>query len=269
MPPIQVYSASPINASKASGVTPQTQVSEGSNERQETSEAASTAAGPLTSSISGGQQAAGLAARPGAGPSLPLQTGMPQSNNYLPAYPTPTVDEGSSRFENPNPPAPQPGAVPVPPSRERQIPPPPKAGESAAAELQRRAQAATTAPPHLPPQMAYQPPTATQPIQGRSSTTTTPATHAGGPYPTSLQDTNPNAGYANPPGYQQGAGTSGFNHYQGQGNDYGGSQNSSHWSSAGGDEQPGVWDTARKWASAAGESLAAAESEVWKKINKG
>ena len=29
-----------------------------------------------------------------------------------------------------------------------------------------------------------------------------------------------------------------------------------------------VWDTAKKWAASAGESLAAAEQEVWKRINK-
>lgn len=29
-----------------------------------------------------------------------------------------------------------------------------------------------------------------------------------------------------------------------------------------------VWGTAKKWASAAGDSLAKAENEVWKRINK-
>jgi hypothetical protein len=36
----------------------------------------------------------------------------------------------------------------------------------------------------------------------------------------------------------------------------------------GDDEGEGVWSAAKKWASAAGESLAAAEHEVWKRINK-
>jgi hypothetical protein len=36
-----------------------------------------------------------------------------------------------------------------------------------------------------------------------------------------------------------------------------------------GDEDgDGVWQAAKKWASAAGDSLAAAEHEVWKRINK-
>jgi hypothetical protein len=29
-----------------------------------------------------------------------------------------------------------------------------------------------------------------------------------------------------------------------------------------------VWDTAKKWAASAGDSIAAAENEVWKRINK-
>ena len=38
--------------------------------------------------------------------------------------------------------------------------------------------------------------------------------------------------------------------------------------STAGDEDDGVWDTAKKWAVAAGEGLAAAENEVWRRINK-
>jgi len=33
-------------------------------------------------------------------------------------------------------------------------------------------------------------------------------------------------------------------------------------------ESEGIWNTAKKWASDAGEKLASAESEVWKRINK-
>jgi hypothetical protein len=36
----------------------------------------------------------------------------------------------------------------------------------------------------------------------------------------------------------------------------------------GDNDEEGVWSAAKKWASAAGESLAAAEHEVWKRINK-
>ncbi|EQK98843.1 hypothetical protein OCS_05445 [Ophiocordyceps sinensis CO18] len=265
MPTIPVYSASPITASKATGVTPLTQGPEDSRGNHEQLETIPGAAVASTTSIPGWQHSAGLG--PGAGPSLPVQTGMPQPNPYAPAHSSPMANMVPSRVGHISPPAPQPGAVPMPPGRERQIPPPPKAGESAAAE--RQAQAAIMAPPRLPPQMAYHAPAAMQPIQGRSSTE--------GLLPRSgvevcaklLQGASPSAGYSNPPGYQQDTDASGFNRYQGEGHSFGGSQNSSNWPSAGGENQAGVWDTARKWATAAGESLAAAESQVWKKINKG
>ena len=60
--------------------------------------------------------------------------------------------------------------------------------------------------------------------------------------------------YAHPPGYQQNAG--GYQHYQG-GVDR--EQDS---------EQEGVWNSAMKWAQAAGKKLSDAESEVWRRINK-
>lgn len=34
-------------------------------------------------------------------------------------------------------------------------------------------------------------------------------------------------------------------------------------------DEEGLWGAARKWATAAGNSLAQAENEVWKRINKG
>ena len=34
------------------------------------------------------------------------------------------------------------------------------------------------------------------------------------------------------------------------------------------DGNEGIWNTAKKWATAAGDSLAAAENEVWKRVNK-
>lgn len=75
--------------------------------------------------------------------------------------------------------------------------------------------------PRMPPQMAQQAPAATQPIQGRSSTTTAmPASQTGGPYTSPLPGTNPSAGYLNPLGYQQGAGASGFGSYRGHEGDF-------------------------------------------------
>lgn len=70
---------------------------------------------------------------------------------------------------------------------------------------------------------------------------------------------------ANPPGYQQNTSASGYGGYQG------GGQNDSLLSSErNGDEddEEGVWNSAVRWAQAAGQKLSAAESEVWRRINK-
>ncbi|KJZ72931.1 hypothetical protein HIM_07694 [Hirsutella minnesotensis 3608] len=258
MPAIPVYTASPINASEASGVTPQTQdkqQAQGNAEKQ--ADVAST-----TTSAPGAPQSA-WTAQPGAGISLPVQTSMPQPGLNFPSQPNPAP----SRVESLTPPAPQPGAVPMPPGKGASLPPPPKAGETPAAGQSQPPPMTMTAPPSMPPQLSYQAPTPTQPIQGRSSTTTSLPPPPGGQYPAPLPGNNPNAGYAAPAGYQQDAGASGYGQYPTPSHNLSGSQDPNNWSSSG-EEQGGVWDTARKWAQAAGESLAAAEGEVWKRINK-
>jgi hypothetical protein len=75
--------------------------------------------------------------------------------------------------------------------------------------------------------------------------------------PTTFQGNYPIAGYSPPAGgYQQDVNAAGYNNYQSSTPTYE-------------DQGEGsVWDTAKKWASSAGESLAAAEQEVWKRINK-
>ncbi|KND88003.1 hypothetical protein TOPH_07382, partial [Tolypocladium ophioglossoides CBS 100239] len=245
-PTIPVYSSSPINASKASGVTPHTKPPEGSRPNQET---------PETRTAPSGQQTY-PPAKPGAVPSLPVQTAAPQPFASIQPTPTSSTQTGS-------PPAPQPGAVPVPPRGVKYMPPPPKAGESG-----QHAQPPQTTTMPMPPQMSYKQPIASQPIQGRSSTTTAvPATQIGGPYPTSLQEQNP-ASYSHPPGYQQNVLASEFNSYQRAAHHASVDRDSRMMPSFGQDGEPGVWDSAKKWAAAAGESLAAAENEVWKRINK-
>ncbi|RDA94351.1 hypothetical protein CP533_3787 [Ophiocordyceps camponoti-saundersi (nom. inval.)] len=242
MVPIPVYSASPINAAS------ETPTPTDKNQNKTQPPATTTRLG-----LEGRQHA-----QPGAVPALPAATGVPQ--------PAP-VAAIPSRV---SPPAPQPGPAPAPPG----LPPPPKAGETAAAAAKQQSQAPaqTTTPPQVPlqvpPQLSYQAPAAAQPIQGRSSTMADPHGHMGGrgSYPTSVHSTGVNASSA---GYGQGTqlsyGGSGYPHQQ----PFSGPQNSITTSPAEVDDQsPGVWDTARKWASAAGESLAAAESEVWKRINK-
>ncbi|QPH02265.1 hypothetical protein C2857_006474 [Epichloe festucae Fl1] len=242
MAPIPVYSASPINPAKPSGVTPKTappgDAGEAGQRPPEISEAVNS-------------HASYPAAQPCSTPLLPRQTAAPQANNVLP---TPTQ---SSSVLTGNPPLPQPGAVPVPPaySASSALPPPPKAGESA------RSQQAAAPVTAMPPQMVYQPTQASLPTQGRSSTSTAapPITGAAAvePTPTFLQGQYPPASYSPPAGgYQQDVNAAGYNQYQ--------------RSTAAYEDQSeaSVWDTAKKWAASAGDSIAAAENEVWKRINK-
>lgn len=248
MAPIPVYSSSPINAAKPTGVTPKTTTGPGESDNQGNPQPTSTS----TLEVSSAGQAY-PSAQPGARPSLPQQTPVSQraaaATHALAGTPTQTA----SPEDDDMPPPPQPGAVPVPVPRSGtaqqtsgNLPPPPKAGEPVPV---------TT----MPPQMAYQPPHASLPIQGRSSTATaSPQAGPGGGAPTLSQGNYPSAGYSPPAAgvYQQDVNAAGYNQYQ---------------RSAAADEQQGetsVWDTAKKWAASAGESLAAAESEVWKRINK-
>ncbi|PHH62574.1 hypothetical protein CDD81_6889 [Ophiocordyceps australis] len=242
MPAIPVYSSSPINAAKASGVSPHSSRPDGKTPGQEIPETAPAAVASHSATPTRNH----LAAQPGARPSLPMQTGQPHAlaaqHNIASVAATPT-----QQHDDASPPAPQPGAVPRPPGASRQIPPPPKASKawtaSTASEPGRSQDVPATLsePPRMPPQMSYQPPAASLPIQGRSSTT-----------PSSLQPNYPasDSHYSHPPGYQQ--------------NVYGANAQQHVAPEA----EPGVWDTARKWASAAGQSLAAAEDQVWKRINK-
>ena len=249
MPAIPVYSSSPINATKASGVTPQTRQPDESRPRQEIPETPTTTAA----------QRAYPQAKPGAVPSLPVQTAAPQP--FASLQPTPT--SSASSLQSGGPPAPQPGAVPVPPGGTKYLPPPPKTGESF-----HPAQPPQTTTMPMPPQMLYQPPASSHPSQARSSTA--PALSAplkGGPYPVSLQEQDSDK-YSHPPGYQQNVHASDFNSYQRAAHHAAVDQNYSNVSPFGQDGEPGVWDSAKKWAAAAGESIVAAENEVWKRINK-
>lgn len=244
MPPIPVYSASPISAAKADGVTPKTAQEDSSSPQQQQAATASNPAG------SRGYPPAA----PAAAPSLPKPTGALQAPFRSSIRPTPT----SAISGSDGPPPPQPGAVPVPPggySVKQAVPPPPKAGESL--------ENMQTGPTTMPPQMGYLPPEPSQPIQGRWSTTTTqpPPPMAGNYFQQGggagggLHGAG--AGYSPPAGgYQQNVHAAGYSGYQGR----------SDYDDHSGD--PGVWDAAKKWASSAGESLAAAEHEVWKRINK-
>lgn len=234
MPAIPVYSASPINASKAQGVTPQTAHPE---------DAPKTPYAPATTTSANSQQGY-PPAQPAARPSIPVPTGVPQSKSYD-VQPTPT-----QIVPNIGPPGPQPGAVPVHPVKS-QLPPPPKTGE-VYQPLQ------TTMMP-MPPQMSYPVSNSTYCAPGGSSISSYPS-HLAGPRPTSLREAGPAESTAHPPGYHQNPYASEFSSHQ----------RAAYEAQGGGvfGDEEGVWDTAKKWASAAGNSLAAAEEEVWKRINK-
>jgi hypothetical protein len=253
MPAIPIYSKSPINASKASGVAPQTAPQEGRSVSPKPKRQSPTATTSTTS-----QQQYPLAL-PGARPSLPEPTSAPQP--YAPLQPTPTraVDDVS-------PPAPQPGAVPVPPRGARTIPPPPKAGERYQDPKQTPAPQAATVP--YPAQMNIPPPTSAFSAQNGAFTTTLTSQHVTGPRPVQLVGGQGQSIAQAAPGYQQNASVMGLNSYhQAAQNPYTTSA-AERPSYRDGQDEEGVWSTAKKWAQAAGEGLAAAESEVWKRINK-
>ncbi|KAL7950873.1 hypothetical protein V8C42DRAFT_307798 [Trichoderma barbatum] len=239
--PVQVYTASPINAaSKASGITPQTEAA-GESEPQ---------VKPSPSKTSSGSSTGYPPAQPGARPSLPVQTGVPEP----PSRYQPTSTQASA-----SPPLPQPGFVPSPPGKS-QLPPPPKAGES----VQQRPRAQTMP---MPPQMSYPPPvTTTYPVQRGTSTSVSSAYSPNLPQPTFLQSSENNEpDFSHPPGYQQNVNAADFSRDQREAHNASFAQDSyQHYN----DEDESIWNTAKKWAAAAGDSLAAAEQEVWKRINK-
>ncbi|KAH6897198.1 hypothetical protein B0T10DRAFT_476252 [Thelonectria olida] len=240
MPAIPIYTASPINASKASGVTPQTAHSESGEPRTAPLDAAQS---PNTYP----------AAQPGSRPSVPAPTGVPRAPYY--PEPTPTTTAGSM-----SPAAPQPGAFPSLPAKSS-LPPHPKAGEHL-----RNDQAQSTPIP-MPPQMSYAPLGTSEMGVKRSSTTTATV-----PIPSPMAD--PLGGrlsggnLSHPPGYQQNVHASDFSSNQRAAHQVAVEQDRSVSAVSIGDDDEGVWGTAKKWAAVAGEGLAAAENEVWKRINK-
>jgi len=245
MPPVPIYSQSPITGAKPSGVTPQT-AAPGPDEKARLPQPATTTAAAVP-------QAAYPRAQPGAVPSLPTQTGpLRNPQRQAPVQPTPTVKE-----ENSGPPPPQPGAVPTLPQRTPGLPPPPKAGESY------HPPEVTQAPrvPY-PPQMAIPAPTIPHAQRGTSTATA-------GRYPQPAEPTSLGAGSGNllhhPPGYHQNVNAV----------DFDSNQRAAHFSNVSSerrgsstDDEEGVWDTARKLVQAAGSKLSSAESEVWRRINK-
>ncbi|RYP22938.1 hypothetical protein DL765_001396 [Monosporascus sp. GIB2] len=248
--PVTVFTNSPI-AAKPSGATPQTAAPAGSSPEG--------AAPPTTTTaLSASSTGPYPPAQPGAAPSLPTPTATTQA--YAP-QPTSTLSAASG-----GPPPPQPGAVPVPPGAARStIPPPPKVGEKYQPPPSQHGSSPSATTPY-PPQMSIPAPNVPYPAQqqGTSPAAVPSFTHNerqaaatttfGGHGGQSLQ---------HPPGYHQNANASELDRYQNAA-----IQRNNHAGGEGQQSEGGVWDVAKKWAQATGEKLAAAENEVWKRINK-
>lgn len=250
---IPVYTQSPISttAAKPSGTTPYNPSNEASRTTGPASVEATTTALPTSTYPP---------AQPGSRPPAPTGT----ANQYAPLQPTPTTSSADA-----GPPAPQPGAFPTLASK-APLPPPPRAGEKYEPPI---APQSSAMPSYMPPQMNI--PVPTQAIgshQQPTSTSTAPSSS----YPVNLpSDTSDNARRSldHPPGYQQNTYASEMSADQRRASEA--QQNSSNYGippgqggGTGGFEEQSVWDTAKSWASQAGEKLSAVEAEVWKKINK-
>lgn len=261
MAPIPVYSASPINAAKAKGATADTAAvdkNDGHGPGPSGPTPASTTATATSQAGASQTQYQPPPPQPGARPSLPAQTGAPEPyfGNYLDS-PLDNPNFSSAIKDHPLPPGP--GELGY--AARADIPPPPKAGETLGPEHTTRAPA-TGQPennmPPPPPQMSYPAPVAPPQAMSRGTASAIPPQ----PQP---QLIGTEADPAHPPGYRQDVNASEFNSYQRAAHNAYVSENSSFGDSEG---DGGIWDQAKKWASAAGDSLAAAEHEVWKKINK-
>ncbi|KAI0460391.1 hypothetical protein F5B21DRAFT_5981 [Xylaria acuta] len=254
MAPIPVYTNSPITAAKADGVTPKTASSDApckTNKAAAAAAASSSSSSPSSPSPTSAYTPSTYAtAQPGAAPSLPAPTGPARAQPSSPVRPTPTTSIASA-----SPAPPQPGSVPV-----SSLPPPPKAGERYRLPTQTPAPPAATI--RYPHQMAIPAPTAPQPLQQRGTSTTAMASSS--PYGTQRALTTTDIGgndaqsFSHPAGYQQNANASELDRYQRPAVEQRELDDS-------GDS---IWGAAKKLAQQTGERLAAAESEVWKKINK-
>lgn len=126
----------------------------------------------------------------------------------------------------------------------------------------------------MPAQMSYPAPQASHAIRGTSTTNAAayPSPYESGPVPLPVGSAlgggiNRATDMSHPPGYQQDTQAAEFSSGQRVAHDF----SSSGGGGGGGFEDDGsasIWNTAKKWASAAGDTLAAAEGEVWKAVSK-
>lgn len=264
MPPIPIYAHSPINASKAGGVTPQT-AEKGTNPNPSGPPPTTTQNNPY------------VPAQPGAVPAIPAPTGVPslQQQHYASPPPPPPTRTQPLDFQGPAPP--QPGAFPVPPGASPPratatgLPPPPKAGESVMSTQRQQP------PPSMyyPPQMSIPAPpsAATQGAQrGTAGTTISfgqapPLLHAAGAAGAA------SAPLEHPPGYTQNPNAGELDRYQRAAQEALEREEQQQLTtreraSSLSEGAEGVWGSVKGAMAAAGEKIAAAEEQVWKTINK-
>jgi len=305
---VPIYTASPITATRAAGITPQT----AAPQVQATSAApASNSATPTASaSFSPGHQPHHDAAAPAPAPVAAPTGSVYRSTQQSIATSTRTL----MTPEYDGPPPPQPGSTPSPftatNSVKTTLPPPPKAGETPKPPeyyTPVRAPAPTSVappqpyPPPYPPQMSIPPPIPQSYRQSLSSTTTT--TNApSSPYPvsnpvfdTQLQNQPPptraipvagqgiggegrRTSLEHPPGYAQNPYAADMTPDQrfatqqyNRSNESNARGYAGYRTSNGGfaeEEGGSIWDTAKKWAKIAGEKASEVETDVWRRINK-
>ncbi|KAK0621272.1 hypothetical protein B0T17DRAFT_508638 [Bombardia bombarda] len=242
MPPIPVYTTSPINAAKADGVNPKT-----------------------------------------AAP--PVQDSTGPNQRYAPVQPTPTTTTQNPYSNDNSPPPPRPGAVPTLPTQtgptRTAVPPPPRAGEAYSPHPPQITPAAQLPPSGggvpYPPQMSISAPaapyaprgTATATGPSPSSYSSPPAQLPGGPRGGVYGDDS----LSHPPGYQQDVNAS-YSPVASSGGGQQGGMSQHHFPGSSenqgrsNDDDDGVFSSAMKWAQVAGKKLSAAETEVWRRINK-
>ena len=179
------------------------------------------------------------------------------------------------------PPPPQPGSFPTPPgAHHASINPPPRAtGGPSPSFPQRQERVPAYRPTQPPPQMSVPAPdlpylqrgTSTTAAATTSTTSTTTTTTGqpviGAPLPGMVQPAQVDS-LAHPPGYQQNTNASEFTSGQRAAHAASISTDRERAPISGDDEDDGVWDSAKKWAQVAGDKLSAAETEVWRRINK-
>ncbi|KAI9740663.1 MAG: hypothetical protein M1818_004627 [Claussenomyces sp. TS43310] len=257
---IPVYTQSPITATKASGVTPQTQAppsSISSPSKPGYAPATTTATSSSTYPL----------AQPGASVAAP----MPAPTSSASQRYSPVQAISTTKTAGDVPPAPQPGAFPTPEhSLRSNLPPPPKSGEHYQPPQ-------PSMPQPYPPQMAIPPPTniygAPPPSSSTSTTTTSASTYLA---PMDTYEA-PRKSFEHPPGYVQNPYASNFSgdrrraqaaQQDPTGRGLGGytSGNSSPKAAFGVDPEA-VWNTAKRWANTAGQKLQETEEMVWKRVN--